>query len=97
MTRDDIIPHLEALQTRQASNKQVARDLGCSPETVSRVLKQLGIVKVPGLTKTRKANTKKLTQARYEFRKHAAKTMSIKQAMRATGLTERSVRRWRAK
>lgn len=97
MTKDDIVPYLEDLQQRRTTNKAVAALLHVSPETVSRVFKQLRGKKIPGVTKTRKENSKKLTKARYEFRTNAAATLSVEAAVRATGLTERSVRRWKAR
>ena len=95
MLRDDIIPFLEELRTRKVTNRAVAARLGVSEEHVSRVLKELGIVKIPGGQERRAA--KELAAERYRYRKEVAKTLSPRLAARAARCSVRTIYRWRNK
>jgi len=97
MVREKIIPFLSDLQGRKRTNLEVAAEIGCSPETISRTLRQLGIKKVPGQSQERLNAKKRLTAARKQFRGESATTLDMEKAMRVTGLSKRSIYRWRAK
>ena len=97
MLKEDIVPFLEDLKNRKKTNRQVAEELGVAPESISRVLKQLGVQRIPGLTKTYLANRKALKEERHKFRMNAAVTLPTHRAVAVTGLCDRTIRRWRAK
>lgn len=92
MLRDDIRPYIEDLKARKTTNRAVAQVLHVSEEQVSRVLKQLRVVKdsVPQAKKRRE-----LAKIRREVRETAANSLPIKQAAVEANCSTRTIYRYK--
>jgi transposase len=93
MRSDDLKPYIDRLKAREISAREVARLIGTHESYVCRVLKRL---KVSRETIVKAPSTKELRDTRAEFRRNAAATMSIKDAARAAGCSERTIYRIKA-
>ena len=94
MLRDRIKPFLPKIVTRELTNRAVAAELGVAEESISRVLKQLKVVREEAPNSLAK---KELNEARRAHRAEVAKTMSIKAAAQAANCSIRTIYRLRKK
>lgn len=94
MLRDLIKPLIPQIVSRELTNRAVAAQLGVAEESVSRVLKQLKVVRDEAPNSQAK---KELNAARREHRITVAQTMSVKAAAAAANCSTRTIYRLRNK
>lgn len=94
MLSDDLKPYIGQIIRREITNRELAALLGTHESYVCRVLKRLKVVREPVV---RKPSTKEINAARAEHRQHVALTMSIKDAAKAAGCSERTIYRIRSR
>ena len=94
MLRDRIRPYIHKIVTRELTNRALAAELGVAEESVSRVLKQMKVVREAAPNGAAK---RELNKTRREFRVQAATTMDIKAAASAAGCSIRTIYRLRKK
>lgn len=96
MLKDDVQPYLPALRLRSITNREVARTLGVTESYLSRILRELGFKKTPSQTAQDKARVQKRKELRAQ-RPVLATTLTVAEAARQAGVTERTIYRERAK
>lgn len=84
-------PYLDALRSRETTNRAVADELGCNEQALCRILKGIGLEKEA--PPDRKAHAA-LAAERKRFRQHAADTMSPEDAAKAAGVSLRTIYRY---
>jgi hypothetical protein len=94
MLRDKIKPYIPQIVTRELTNRALAAVLGVPESSVSRVLRQLKVVREEAPNSQAK---KELNAARRAHRLTVAKTMSIKAAAAAANCSTRTIYRLRNK
>ena len=96
MLKDDVQPHLPALRSRSKTNREVARILGVTESHLSRILREINFKKDPSQTAQEKARVQKRKELR-ALRPTLATTLTVAEAARQAGVTERTIYRERAK
>lgn len=96
MLRDNILPYLPKLVSREVTNRAVARELKVSEAHLCRVLKALGVEKEPAPDRS---NAGKLLDARRELRTKLANdpNLTLAQAARQANCSVRTIYRYKAK
>lgn len=94
MLSDRLKPYIDQIRKREITNRELADKLGTHESYVCRVLKRLKVERDP---LERRPSTKEINAARAEHRRLVAETMSVKDAARAAGCSERTIYRLRSK
>lgn len=90
MLRKRLLPHLEAIRTRQVTNRDLAKKLQVSEGYLSHVLAGMGVKRDPVTTRKQ---AKDLVHARRAFRLQAAQTLGVKKAASVAQCSERTIYR----
>lgn len=84
-------PYLEMIETRQITNRDLAKELGCSESHLSHTLAILQVSRVQPDYKLRKT----LVQARKDYRKHLANTLPPEEAAALANCSIRTIYRYK--
>lgn len=94
MLRDKIKPFIPQIISRELTNRAVARELGVAEESISRVLKQLKVIREEAPNSLAR---KELNASRRKHRAEVANTLSVKAAAAAANCSIRTIYRLRKK
>lgn len=94
MLRDRIKPYIPQIVSRELTNRAVAALLGVAETSVSRILRQLKVVREEAPNSVAK---KALNEARRQHRLSVAKSLPVKAAAAAANCSTRTIYRLRKK